>query len=528
MFASVRTPAPRSKPRRSKRYLVQKPHGQLTTRVQQVGPERFGIVSVDCGKAASKYMVADFYGRVLIAPTKLAHNRGDLDTALGQIAGCIREHALRDLVVAIERTGEYHRIVQRAVRQRGWEARLVHPFTSKQFRLPADPNNKTDDTDLGGIHRAAVNGFGLLEPAQPPEYQRLQILVRHRRDLVRKASRLSNQIKEVLHAAMPGYTDCFSNLWACPMALVIARQTGSATAIRQLGLAGLQRLVTQAGRRCRTQVLIKIQAWAEQAPEGHSHSDCLQRILAQLDDDRQRKLQEIAALERDCATLVTGLPYILLLVIPGINLITVADLAAELGPMGNYATANQITGRAGLAPSRYQSEAVDHADGPLRRTGNRRIRGVLMQTADNLIRCNHYFAARAQLWASAGKSDARWLRVKVSKCFSRIALAMVGGRQLFPHPCCQPRHAILDKLLTFHREHGTPMDQVMRDLDEATKQLPRSAYAHEAEPLQARLQKLEQSRSKRPQPLSSILPIVLARLGIATLQSEPREDRDPS
>ena len=35
----------------------------------------------------------------------------------------------------------------------------------KQLRLPAHPGNKTDDTDLAAIQRAAVNGFGLIEPA---------------------------------------------------------------------------------------------------------------------------------------------------------------------------------------------------------------------------------------------------------------------------------------------------------------------------------------------------------------------------
>ncbi len=58
--------------------------------------------------------------------------------------------------------------VQRAFRQAGSEVRLVHPFATKQFRQPADPGNKTDDTDLAPIHRAAVNGLGLIEPAPPP------------------------------------------------------------------------------------------------------------------------------------------------------------------------------------------------------------------------------------------------------------------------------------------------------------------------------------------------------------------------
>ena len=47
---------------------VGKPRGVLHPRVQQVGPEHFGIVCVDCAKQRSKFMLADFYGRVLIPP----------------------------------------------------------------------------------------------------------------------------------------------------------------------------------------------------------------------------------------------------------------------------------------------------------------------------------------------------------------------------------------------------------------------------------------------------------------------------
>jgi hypothetical protein len=204
-------------------------------------------------------------------------------------------------------------------------------------------------------------------------------------------------------------------------------------------------------------------------------------------------------------------------VIPGINLVSAADLAGELGPLCNYANANAITGRAGLMPSRYQSDQVDSSDGPLRRCGHRRLRASLMQIADNLVTCNKHFKARAALWKCAGK-DARWIRVKIAKSFSRIAFAMVAGRCLFPHPCCQQRHYILSKILAFHQDHETPMPQVLADLQAAADQLPSSARASEAQPLAERLQKLQASRG--PQPLADIIPIVLAKLGVFAVQSE--------
>src|SRR5438132_982674 len=153
------------KPSRSRpRQVLQKPAGVIHPRVQQVGPEHFGVVSVDCAKARSKWMLCDFYGNVLVPPTTVEHHRAALDAAVAQLRQAIPSHALHDLVVAVERTGRYHRPVQRAFATAGFETRLVHPFATKQFRQPQDPGYQTDDTDLAALHRAAVNGFALLEP----------------------------------------------------------------------------------------------------------------------------------------------------------------------------------------------------------------------------------------------------------------------------------------------------------------------------------------------------------------------------
>ena len=70
-------PVTRSRKRSSSRRpeVLQKPRGVIHPRVQKVGPEHFGIVSVDCAKARSKWMLCDFYGNVLIPPTVVEHNR---------------------------------------------------------------------------------------------------------------------------------------------------------------------------------------------------------------------------------------------------------------------------------------------------------------------------------------------------------------------------------------------------------------------------------------------------------------------
>jgi transposase len=520
-------PRPRSaRPAKARKtFVLQKPNGQLTPRVQAVGPEHFGIVAIDCPKARSRYFLADFYGRTLLEPTTLNHSRGDFHAAIDRLRQACQQHDLRDLVVLIERTGEYHRPVQRAFRAADFDVRLVHPFTSKQYRQPADPDNKTDDTDLAAIFRAGTNGFGLLEPTWPDNYLSLQLLRRHRRDLVEKTSMLRCQIREVLHAAMPGYAECFCHLWESPAPMVLARHTTSAEAVRQAGVQGLQAIAAAAQIHCRRDTFHKVLAWAEQAPPAHPQPLLQRRILTGLDDDRLAKTQQILELERDLAHLIVTTPYALLLAIPGINIVTVADLAGELGPIALYPDANNITGRAGLVPSRYQSDQVDLSNGPLRRRGNRRLRAVLMQTADNLVQCNGYFRARAERWTRLGKNP-KWVRVKIAKIVSRLVFAIVAGQQLFRHPCCQPRHYVLGKLLEFHTEHHTLPEQMRQDLAALVDQLPTKTRTQEAQPLRQQLDELA-NRRRGPQPLANIIPFVLARLGVDVVQSQSHEVAGP-
>src|SRR6266700_1112036 len=152
---------PRSRSRRPE--ILQKPAGVIHVRVQKVGPEHFGIVTVDCAKARSKWMLCDFYGNVLIPATVVAHNRSELDAMIVQIETARARHDLRDVLVAVERTGRYHQLVQRAFSAAGFDVRVIHPFATKQFRQASDPGIKTDDKDLIALHRAAVNGFALIE-----------------------------------------------------------------------------------------------------------------------------------------------------------------------------------------------------------------------------------------------------------------------------------------------------------------------------------------------------------------------------
>src|SRR5260370_30525138 len=346
---STTRPRKRSSTRRSAPH-VGKPRGVLHPRVQHVGAEHFGIVCFDCAKTRSKFFLADFYGRVLIPPTSVVHNRPDLDAAIAQLRQAFSTHELRDGLVAIERTGRYHRVVQRAFAAAGFETRIIHPFVTKQYRQPVDPGNKTDDTDLMAIHRATVTGCALLEATRDEAWTSLQLVIRHRRDLVSKGAALNCQIREHLEAAVPGFAACFDKLWESAIPWHLLQHFPTAAHLRAAGLTAICQSLRRAGIRFQQRTVQAVLDWAEQAAPGDVAADQHGRIALDYYGDRQQKTQQIQALERDIAARLAQTPYVVLLSFPGINVVTAADFGGEAGPLDHYATAKALTCRAPLCP----------------------------------------------------------------------------------------------------------------------------------------------------------------------------------
>jgi transposase len=470
-------------------------------------------------------MLADFYGRVLLDPTTVEHNRAGFDQILRLIRDEVARCHIMDLIVVIERTGRYHGPVRRVFREAGFEVRIIHPFTTKQYRLPADPDNKTDDTDLSAIHRAAVNGFGLSEHEADPVSAQLQLLARHRRNLVRKRVVVQQQMLEHLHSFMPGYDACFADVFDSPIVLWAAKNLGSAAAIIQAGVTGLEEQIRRAGIRAHKPTFEKIVAWARSAPSAEEPVALHLRIFRELDTDRSAKTQSIRLVEIDLAEALAHTPYVLLLSIVGINVVSAAEFAGEMGPIERYPKARSISGRAGLFSSRYQSDEVDHRNGALVRHANHKLRYAILMIADSLINRNDHFRVLAAGWRLKGK-DAHDLRIRVAGRFCRIAYQMVAGRMVFRHPCTQRRGYILDKLIKFAIEHSIAHDQLLRSLDATVAQLPHDVHREEGVPLGEELARVQKQRGAGPQMLSEILSAVLAKLGVKLIKSTESGEPD--
>ena len=294
----------------SKKRFIGKPTGQIQQRVQDVGPEHFGIVAVDCAKRRSKWILCNFYGKILIESTTVEHTNGGLRAMTQYVADACQAEGLTDTIVAVEMTGIYHKPVQRAFRKAKFATRIVHPFASNHYRRPLHPDEKTDDHDLEAIFHAAVKGYGLATLPVGEVYQSLQAVSRHRHNLVKQRARLMIQIRRLLHQTMPGYADLFDDdkLFHKPIALPVALKFSSADAIHQAGTGGIAAHLRKTKVRFQTRTIERIVAWSSMAAESSELATMHTRQWQQLNEVRQLLGQQIVAAEREMAGFLVKTP----------------------------------------------------------------------------------------------------------------------------------------------------------------------------------------------------------------------------
>jgi transposase len=511
------------KSKQRNRLSLQKPTGVIGPRVKQVGGEKFAIVCVDPAKHRSEWMMADYFGNLLIERQTLEHQAAFFKEAVAQIREAQERHDIQDTIVVVERTGNYYLAPKRAFAKAGFETRVVHPFATKQYRVPADPGIKTDGTDLCAQHRAAVAGFGLREMELESPYRELQLRARHRRGLIEKAVALTCQIREHLHLAMPGYATLFDHVLDNKSAMALARRCTSPGVALELGRSGLSQHLRENMVRCQLRTVDKVLAWAQQAASDVIRDGPLHHaIWTDLEELYQHFRRRIRVLERELAGDLVQTPYVRLLAIPGINVASAAELAGEMGPISRYANANAITGRCGLYPSRHQSDQTDNDHGPIIRQANRRLRCALMRVSDNLVCHCAYYRGLADV-DRARRIDERAIRVKVAKKFSRLAFACVASDEPMKHPAFQTPDSILEKLRQFHQVHETPLDKVLADLKTAVEHLPYNTCSREAEVVAEVLS--ERASRRGVVQIGAVLPAVLARLQIKMTEDNEHRDR---
>lgn len=148
-----------------------------------------------------------------------------------------------------------------------------------------------------------------------------------------------------------------------------------------------------------------------------------------------------------------------------------------------------------------------------------------MMVAENLIKCHPYYCGLSALWQGQ-KIDPRDRRVRIANRAMRMIYQIVAGRQVWRGKGVD-REYLLMKLREFHRTHQTPLDQTVRDMDEAFEWLPKSTYPSEAKSLR----ELAQKKRRGTKSIGDLLLPLLVRLGgggTERLESTSSEAQGPA
>jgi hypothetical protein len=142
-----------------------------------------------------------------------------------------------------------------------------------------------------------------------------------------------------------------------------------------------------------------------------------------------------------------------------------------------------------------------------------------------MIKCNAYWRGKHGLWKSRDV-DSRDIRCRIANRMTRSVFQMVSGRQLYAHPSRLDRGYVMEKLLEFEQQRQIPPHLIVRDLEEAAKQIPRQELTAEARVLAPYCARRKHSKDRDGHSLGTLLVAVLARYGISELECDP-EARSP-
>lgn len=478
-------------------------------KVKEMGHTHLGLLTIDAHKEVSEALFCDAFGNQLLEQATVKNDQGGIGGFIHQVERCCEAHGLKDVLVGIERSGRYHGPMKREIKkQTSWHVQIIQAFATKQLRQPVDSGNKTDSTDLDAMMRALIIGYGSEEPELPEPWEEWRALNRCREDNVLRLTTLKNQIHSRFDAVFPGFTGLVENIWNAPAYLAIAEHYEGPAAVAEASLEELKEVVSATGHYLQSRTLNKVRIWSKSAPSPESGVHQKHRLFR--DDLKQLRIiqEQIHEYGKEMVRYLVETPFVLLMGLKGINVVSAAAYAAEVGPMEYYLNPKKISGRAGLYPSRYQSSQTDHANGPLVGCRNARLRDAILEIAANLLKLNPYF----QAWREIHK-DEPWKRnlLSVGNRFCRISYAIVSSGSLLFHGATESPDAILRKLYHFATAHELSPEETERLLTAAQKQLSTNLVALEVEALKECLPKRRTKKGKIEK-LGAILERVMADL----------------
>lgn len=405
--------------------------------------EKVMLVPIDVSKVLQKSMILNYFGEVVDPPFSFMVNQTGMKVLVDRIRKAAKLTEAERVFVGIEATGHYYEDIVRILTEQGYSVHIINPSSTHEERKQHLTYTKTDDIDLYLIAEALVGNKATNNKISAGHYKALQNLTRVRRSEVNKRSRIKTEIR-VLHDQIwreyQGFSvllngklktrTIFSDFWG-KASLHILSHYPHASQMIELGEAGLRQLSREHNLKLRQTTIESLLYAAEESvskPMDSLSSELF--LLKQKLKDYEWHTRNIKAYEQEIERVFVETDGLLLLTVPGIGLVTGAEIYCEMGDLSHYSSASQLIKKAGTNPVVKQSGLGGGYYGRISKQGNANLRSAVYYAGKSLSVHNEALKPFYLRLKEKGKrAGSRF--IAMGNKFLKIAFAMLTNKKPF-------------------------------------------------------------------------------------------------
>lgn len=425
---------------------IQGKNGSRWTKfIRETGTDHILVLAIDAAKYTHKAMVSTFYGEVLVNPFEFDASLTGFEVIKKKLNHLISisNREIKEIVVGIETTGHYYEDIVRRCHKEGYHVRIINAATTAKERETLLNWSKTDNLDLMAITQSIIHGRGTSNELPSGSVYDLQKLTRARRELVQERSATKNHIQvnlDHVFREMQGksvwidgkrqHVKPFSELFGkAPRYLM--RHYPHPSDILKLGMEGLRKVSIKQNLKVRDEsirILLEFSANSISQPKEYVEID--EFLLAQNLDKLDFLDKKIHNLERKTEDLFIDTEGAVIITVPGIGVVTGAELYAEMGDISDFDHAGQLIKMAGTNPIVKQSGGRNPTYIGISKQGRRTFRNIVYQTGRTLARNNPEMRQRYQALKERGKHTNQ-AYIALGNRMIRLSFSMIKNQTLY-------------------------------------------------------------------------------------------------
>jgi transposase len=310
-----------------------------------------------------------------------------------------KEHAAPAVLVGMEPTNYFWKLVAADLEAHEVSYRLVNPYTVKKHREGNQLDRSKDDRrDASTIAELLRTGKYTETRLLHGRYAELREYVTLYERLRRDARRQKTLISNIAGQVFPELRRAFKDL-SGQTALAMLRTHAAAAAIAELEVETLIADVRAAysGKRLAVSKLRQAHALAAHSVgvrEGIQALQCALRVHIVMLTVLELQIEQV---KEELSETFLALPEAqYLLSVHGLGLLTAATILAEIGDPSHFSAGSQLVKLAGIQPVPNSSGRKSRSKTPMSRKGRPRLRTALFFAVMRLVQVDDAFARRYQ------------------------------------------------------------------------------------------------------------------------------------